>query len=88
MRVQKNKHMTSQINQENIFKERLEKKQTKTTYEIALALLEDDITVLNEKKSSFNLNETLEEDLDQLNLIKYNINKTSSLISKLEMKHL
>ena len=82
----KKQALTSQINQENIFKERLEKKQTKTTYEIALALLEDDITVLNEKKSSFNLNETLEEDLDQLNLIKYNINKTSSLISKLEIR--
>lgn len=42
-----------QINQENIFKERLEKKQTKTTYEIALALLEDEITILNEKKIFF-----------------------------------
>lgn len=82
----KKQALTSQINQENIFKERLEKKQTKTTYEIALALLEDEITMLNEKKSSFNLNETLEQDLEQLNLIKYNINKTSSLISKLEIR--
>lgn len=82
----KKQALTSQINQENIFKERLEKKQTKTTYEIALALLEDEITILNEKKSSFNLNETLEQDLEQLNLIKYNINKTSSLISKLEIR--
>ena len=78
--------LTSQINQENIFKERLEKKQTKTTYEIALALLEDEIIKLNEKKSSFNLNETLEEELEQLNLVKYNINKTSSFISKLEIR--
>lgn len=75
-----------QINQENIFKERLEKKQTKTTYEIALALLEDEITILNEKKSSFNLNETLEKDLEELNMVKYNINKVSSLISKLEIR--
>ena len=48
----KKQALTSQINQENIFKERLEKKQTKTTYEIALALLEDEIIKLNEKKSS------------------------------------
>lgn len=82
----KKQALTSQINQENIFKERLEKKQTKTTYEIALALLEDEIIKLNEKKSSFNLNETLEKDLEQLNLVKYNINKTSSLISKLEIR--
>ena len=75
-----------QINQENIFKERLEKKQTKTTYEIALALLEDEITILNEKKSSFNLNETLGKDLEELNMVKYNINKVSSLISKLEIR--
>lgn len=82
----KKQALASQLNQENIFKERLEKKQTKTTYEIALALLEDEIIKLNEKKSSFNLNETLEEDLEQLNLVKYNINKTSSFISKLEIR--
>lgn len=82
----KKQALTFQINQENTFKERLEKKQTKTTYEIALALLEDEITTLNEKKLSFNLNETLEEDLEQLNIIKYNINKISSLISKLEIR--
>lgn len=82
----KKQALTAQIKQENIFKERLEKKQGKTTYEIALALLEDDIVALNEKKSSFNLNETLEKDLEQLNLIKYNINKVSSLISKFELR--
>lgn len=82
----KKQALVAQINQENIFRERLEKKQNKTTYEIALALLEDDIEALNEKKSSFNLNKTLEKDLEQLNLIKYNINKISSLISKLEIR--
>ena len=86
MRAQKKQALIVQINQENIFKERLEKKQTKTTYEIALALLEDEITILNEKKSSFNLNETLGKDLEELNMVKYNINKVSSLISKLEIR--
>ncbi len=74
------------INQEIIFKERLEKKQTKTTYEIALDMVNDEINLLNERKVSFNLNETLEEDLEQLNIVRYNINKTSSLISKLEIR--
>lgn len=38
------------------------------------------------KKASFNLNETLEQDLDQLNIVKYNINKTSALIGKLDIR--
>ncbi len=78
--------LTSRIKQENAFKERLEKTQTKTTYEIALGLLEDEITALNKRKASFNINESLEEDLEQLNLVKYNINKLSSFISKLEIR--
>ena len=41
---------------------------------------------LMKKKSSFNLNETLEEDLEQLNIVKYNINRVSALISKLEIR--
>ena len=74
------------MNQEKSFKERLEKKQTKNTYEIALSLIEDEIEALNEKKAAFNLNETLEQDLEQLNFVKYNINKMSSIISKLEIR--
>ena len=82
----KKQALISKINQEEIFRERLEKKQSKTTYEIALALVNDEIEALGEKKSSFNLNETLEQDLEQLNIVKYNINKISSLISKLEIR--
>lgn len=82
----KKQALVTKINQEKTFKERLEKKQTKTTYEIALDLVDDEIDALNEKKASFNLNETLEEDLEQLNIVKYNINRTSALISKLEIR--
>ncbi len=82
----KKQALISKINQEELFKERLEKKQSKTTYEIALSLVDDEIDVLHEKKASFNLNETLEQDLEQLNVVKYNINKTSALISKLEIR--
>jgi len=82
----KKQALVAQINQEETFRERLEKKQTKTTYEIALALVDDEIHDLNVKKSSFNLNETLEQDLELLNSTKYKINKTSSQISKLEIR--
>jgi uncharacterized protein YydD (DUF2326 family) len=82
----KKQALVTKINQEEIFRERLEKKQTKTTYEIALDIVDDEINILNEKKSWFNLNETLTQDLEQLNVVKYKINKTSSLISKLEIR--
>lgn len=82
----KKQALVAQINQEETFRERLEKRQTKTTYEIALALVDDEIDALNVKKSSFNLNETLEQDLELLNATKYKINKISSQISKLEIR--
>lgn len=75
-----------QMNHEIIFRYRLEKSQTKTAYEIALEMVEDEIEFLNLKKSEFNLNESLEQDLDQLNVIKYQINKTGSYITKLEIR--
>ncbi len=78
--------LSAKINQEKTFKERLEKKQTKTTYEIALALVDDEINILNKKRASFNLNETLAEDLEELDMVKYKINKTSALISKLKIR--
>jgi len=82
----KKQALVARINQENTFRERLEKKQTKTTYEIALALVDDEIDALNVKKSSLNLNEKLEQDLEFLNAAKYKINKISSQISKLEIR--
>ncbi len=74
------------IRQEDTYKSRLEKNQTKTAYETALSLINNDIDVLNMRKSSFNLNENLESDLDKLNKVKYDINKLSSTISKLNIR--
>ncbi len=82
----KKQALVIKIKQEENFKERLEKNQTRSAYEIALSLIENDILALNEKKSTFNLNETFEEDLDKLNNIKYKINKTSSSISKMNIR--
>ncbi|ACV63900.1 conserved hypothetical protein [Desulfofarcimen acetoxidans DSM 771] len=78
--------LITMINQENAFRERLEQNRDKTTYEIALSMIDDDIAMLNEKKALFNLNENFEQDMEQLNSIKYKINKNSSLISKIEIR--
>ncbi|MEA4966662.1 MAG: DUF2326 domain-containing protein, partial [Bacteroidaceae bacterium] len=45
----------SKIRQEDTYKTRLEKNQTKTAYETALSLINNDIEALNKRKSSFNL---------------------------------
>ena len=76
----------AKINQENTYKNRLEKNQTKTAYETALSLINNDIEELNKKKSSFNLNENFEKDLDKLNQVKYEVNKLSSSIGKLNIR--
>lgn len=78
--------LVAKIKQEEAFKERLEKKQTKTAYEIALEMIETEIAQLNEKKSNFNLNENFENQLDQLNFVKFQINKSSSNISKMKIR--
>ncbi|MEK4733179.1 DUF2326 domain-containing protein [Paenibacillus sp. FSL L8-0641] len=82
----KKQALVAKIKQEEAFKERLEKKQTKTAYEIALEMIEAEIAQLNEKKSNFNLNENFENQLDQLNFVKFQINKSSSNISKMKIR--
>ena len=82
----KKQALTNKIKQENAYKERIEKKQKKNSYEVALAIIEDEIVELNNKKSLLNINENFEEDLNRLNEIKYKINRLSSLITKLEIR--
>ncbi len=74
------------IKQENTYKNRIEKEQTKTAYETALSLINSEIEELNKKKFDFNLNEDFEDDLDKLNKIKYEINKVSSEISSITIR--
>jgi len=74
------------IRQEDNFKKRLEKFQTKSAYETTLSLIENDIEELNIKKSKLNLNENFDSDLNKLNKIKYKINKLSSEISKINIR--
>lgn len=74
------------IQQENVFKKRLEKVQTKSAYEAALALIEIEIKDLDKKKSALNVNENFEEDLNSLNKLRYEINLMSSEIGNLNIR--
>jgi len=74
------------IKQEDSFKNRLEKIQTKSAYEAALSLIEIDIETLNKKKANLNINEHFEADLEKLNQLKYQINLQSSEINKLNIR--
>ena len=78
--------LLTNIKQESAFKKRLEKNQTKSTYETAISILEDEIVELNYRKSSFNLNKNFESDLEALNQVKYKINSLSSEIGKLKIR--
>ncbi len=71
---------------EELFKKRLESKQTKSAYIMMLGVVEDEIAELNEKKHNLNLNADYEQDLNQLNKIRSQINKTSAVLGKLKIR--
>ena len=76
----------AKLKQEETFKNRLEKNQSKNNYEIALSLIDSDIEELDKRKATFNLNENFEADLSALTQIKYKINSYSSEISNLNIR--
>lgn len=78
--------LLTKIRLEQTFKSRLEKDQTKSAYETALAILEGEIERLDRRKSSFNLNENFEADLDRLNGVKYQLNLVSAEIGRLNIR--
>ena len=82
----KRQAILTKLKQEENYKNRLEKNQSKESYEIALTMLENDILELDKKKKSFNINENFEKDLDELNKIKYRINKIGSEVVKLGIR--
>jgi septum formation inhibitor MinC len=77
----------ARLKQEETFKSRLEKNQTKNAYETTLALIEKDIEKLNAQKSNFNLNADYEADLDKLTNTKYKINAASYDVTNLNIRH-
>ena len=78
--------IATKLKQEENYKARLEKNQSKESYEIALTILDDEILELDKKKKTFNINENFEQDLEELNKIKYKINKLSSEVVKLGIR--
>lgn len=78
--------LLTQIRLEQTFKGRLEKNQTKSAYETALAILEGEIDLLSRRKANFNLNENFEADLTRLNQVKYQLNLASAEISRLNIR--
>lgn len=78
--------ISAKLSQEKNYKDRLESKQTKNSYEIALDLIENEIDELNRTKASFNINKNFESDLNKLNRVRYEITKNSSFISKLTIR--
>ena len=82
----KKQSITARLSQEQNYKDRLEKDQTKNSYEVALDLIENEIELLNQKKSLLNINENFLGDLNLLNQTKYEINKSSSIISRLSIR--
>lgn len=74
------------IQQESTFKKRIEKVQTKSAYEAALALIEIEIKDLDKKKSALNINENFEKDLNNLNKLRYEINLISKDVGNLNIR--
>lgn len=78
--------LLTKIKNEENFKKRLEKDETKSAYKAALNLINDEIEKFVIKKSTLNINPDMEKDLKELNDVKANINKISSDISALYLR--
>ncbi len=74
------------IKTENTYKKRLEKSQSRNEYEVLLEWVNNQIKVLNKKKSELNINENFEADINSLNEVKYSLNSISSEIASLNLR--
>jgi uncharacterized protein YydD (DUF2326 family) len=78
--------LTQKINEEEKFKKKLEHEGTKSAYESALAVLDNEIEELEKVKSLITINPNFDTDLENLNKLKYRINQTVSTITNLELR--
>lgn len=79
-------NLLAKVRTETTFKARLEARQTKSAYEVSLALLQADIDRLNRQRAGFNTNPDYEDDLRHRDNIRYKISRLSSNISRLSLK--
>jgi uncharacterized protein YydD (DUF2326 family) len=78
--------LTQKISEEEKFKKKLEHEGTRSAYESALAVLDNEIEELEKEKSLITINPNFDTDLENLNKLKYKINKTTSAITNLELR--
>ena len=78
--------LTEGIKEEEKFKKKLESTQTRSAYESALSLLNNEISKLEKEKSLVTIRPDFDNDLTKLNEIKYSINQILSDISTLELR--
>lgn len=78
--------LLKKISTEKEFKKRLEKKRSRNELELSLAMINDAIEKLEQRKRSLNINPYYEKDLIELNETKYKISKISSRISELSLR--
>jgi uncharacterized protein YydD (DUF2326 family) len=79
-------NILAKIRTETTFKARLEARQTKSAYEVSLALLQAEIDRLNRQRAGFNTNPDYEDDLRNRDKIRYQISLISSKISRLSLR--
>lgn len=76
----------TQIEIEEKFKKRLESENTKTTYIAYSGVLKNKLKKIEAQKEKFKLNPEFENDLTNLNSIKWRISTAASTISKIELR--
>lgn len=76
----------AQRDKEEQYKRRLEKEQTKGAYKVALNVIENDIIVLESKKSRLNINPDLEHDVQILNQTKVSLNRVLTELASLKVR--
>ena len=73
-------------NLEYKLQERLKRESNLSQINQSLLIVDKQIVELNKLKDSFNLNENYQVDLDQLNVIKQTMNRSSTVVSRLELR--
>jgi uncharacterized protein YydD (DUF2326 family) len=83
---QRRQQLISKISEETTFKNKLEKKQTRSAYEAMLVVVENEIEKLLKIKSRFVYNGELEKDIGKLNELKICISKVNTEITALNIR--
>ncbi|MBR5717258.1 MAG: DUF2326 domain-containing protein [Bacteroidales bacterium] len=78
--------LIANIKSESNYKKRLEKNGTKNSYKVALQDIDREIAKLEQKKSSFNINPHLDQDLDELAAVKEDLHRVNSSITSLRIR--